>query len=118
MDLGRKMLTHGLGHDVRFTSVTIMQVCEVLFVFSRGKGLGHDMLKEVGGAEIVIALEAMNYLEDPLWQQCKADSDAGCKRLAVSAGIENAVRRSLHGQAGGVICSVKTKFAISCVFQE
>src|ERR1043166_4101698 len=90
----------------------------MLFVFSRSECLGHDMLEQVGGAKIVIALEAMSYLEDPFWQHGKADANAGCKWLAVSACIEDAVGRSFHGQAGGYISSVETKFAISCVFEE
>jgi hypothetical protein len=80
---------------------------------------GEELLQQVRRAEIVVALDALDGCEQRFGQNAEADARAGRIGLAVSAGVNHALRRAGQRERGRhVVTVVKSQFAIRGVFEQ
>ena len=98
------MFRQGVLHDFGLLTVALLNFGNVLLILPGGQGGGEDLLEEIGAAEVVVALDALDGGEEGFGQQTKAKPDAGGKGFAVGAGVNDAVaaprRVSAEGMSG------------------
>src|SRR4051812_27292574 len=112
------MLANGLDHDGGFLGVPLLEQSKMALINARLDGVGQELLEQIGGAKIVVALDAANGTADRLRQEAETDAGAGGKGLGIGACIDHAVGVFPDCQRGRFVISFEAQFAVGGIFQK
>ena len=113
------MFRQRLFHDGGLARIILPHLGDVLVVKPGRQRAREKLLQQIRRAEIVVALDALDGRENRFRQNAEADSRAGRVGLAVSAGVDHALRRTGQREGGRhVRAVVKAQFAIRGVFEQ